>query len=310
MIMRKYIVLAACALLMPAFAAVADPGEEALGFARVPHDPISLGMGGAGVVNGSAYSTFTNMAAVPFADFKLDVEAAYGKWAPDGSPTSNITVGGAWNLNKKFALGLGFNYGAGDEYDVYSENGQANGTFTPNELQVNLGFGWRFLDFLSAGVNVKYLSNKLADDYSYNAVAADVFVQAKLADFKATIGVSSLGSSVDSEAGDSYDLPTSLTIGGGYGHTFAKKHGIDALVDLDYYFSGEFAASVGAQYTYRQIASVRAGYHYGGDSVIPDFASVGAGLNLLGIKINFAYVIAGSDSPIKNSFSIGVGYSF
>ena len=56
--------------------------------------------------------------------------------------------------------------------------------------------------------------------------------------------------------------------------------------------------------------SVRAGYRYGGDSVIPSFASVGAGVKLFGVHLDAAYLIASGDSPLKNTFCIGIGYSF
>ena len=85
---------------------------------------------------------------------------------------------------------------------------------------------------------------------------------------------------------------------------------LEVLVDADCYFSGAFSAAAGASYTYNGMVSVRAGYRYGGDSVIPSFASVGAGVKLFGVHLDAAYLIASGDSPLKNTFCIGIGYSF
>lgn len=307
------VAVAAALLLLPSFSAVADGGEEAMPFTRVPHDPVSLGMGGAGaaLTSSMAYSTFRNTAILPYSDQTLDVAASYQMWEPDGSTTHNITVGAGWNINKKIGVALGLTYGAGDKYDIYSTSGANNGTFTPNDIQVNAGFGWKFVDFLSLGGTVKYLHQSLAEDYTYDAVAADIFLMTKLADFTVTAGISSIGGQVEAESGTKYDLPASITVAGGYNHVFGGKHGFDAAVDLDYYYNcSELTAAVGAQYTFKDMVSLRGGYHYGGDSAVPSYGSVGIGGKIIGIRLDAAYVIATGDSVLKNSFCIGLGYSF
>lgn len=77
--------------------------------------------------------------------------------------------------------------------------------------------------------------------------------------------------------------------------------------------SPAFFAGVGAQYCYNGLVRVSAGYHYGepDKSVIGQYVSVGAGVKVLGISIDAAYLIGTSaDSPIGNSFSVGIGYAF
>ncbi len=305
-------------------ASAGEPVGESMGFTRVVHDPVSMAMGGAGAVVGNAYSSYRNAAAIPFADFQFDVAAGYQGWAPSSSdPTDNINVGVAWNLgkNRKVAVTAGFTYGICDGYDVYDSSGNSKGTFTPNEMQANVGVAWKFLPFLSVGANVKYLGNRLADNASYSAVSTDIFVMTKLSDFRIALGVSSLGSGVDSSAGESFSLPASVTLGAGYSPVFGGKHGLDILLDADYYYNSDtFAAAIGAGYTWNDHVSVRAGYHYGSESrkddgtvvscVVPSYASVGLGGKFLGIRIDAAYLIATGSSPLKNTFAVGIGYSF
>ncbi len=294
-------------------AAGATSGEsDALPFVRVNHDPVSAAMGGAGVVNASAYSSFRNTAALTYWDKTFDVAAGYQSWS--SGETQNITVGAGWKLAKgKVAVSLGGNYGMLDEYNVYDENGGAKGTYRPSEMQINVGAAWKFLPFLSVGADVKYLSNKLANNESASyAIGIDAFLMTKLADFRIAAGVSSIGTSVKSASGQKYSLPTSITVGGGYDHEFGK-HGLNVALDLDYYYSSsEFIGALGAQYSYNKLVFVRAGYHYAADSaVIPSYASVGVGVQFIGIRLDVAYMLATSSaSALKNTLTVGLGYSF
>ena len=69
------------------------------------------------------------------------------------------------------------------------------------------------------------------------------------------------------------------------------------------------AAALGAEYTYDGFASIRAGFHYGGESVMqPTFASVGAGVKFMGIKLDLAYLIG--SGAMKNTLALGLGYTF
>ena len=69
--------------------------------------------------------------------------------------------------------------------------------------------------------------------------------------------------------------------------------------------------SIGAEYEFAGLAAVRAGYHFGAESDgLPSFASVGAGLNVFGVSIDAAYIVAAGSSPMKNTFSVGIGYEF
>lgn len=308
----RFFIPALCSVLLFQTAVLAAPGGEAMPFSRVVRDPVSAAMGGTGVVSTSAssYASFRNAAAIPYAENTLDVAVGYMNWQPSASPVQDINAGAAWNIAGKFGVALGFSYGICEKYDITDASGKANGTFSPSQTQVNLGLAWKFLPFLSLGANVKYLGNTLAEGQSYGAVASDIFLMTKVAGLKAAVGVSSLGSKVKSASGARFSLPASATLGLGYGIGTGKKHAAEVLVDADYYFSGALSASAGASYTYNDLVSVRAGYRYGGDSVIPSYASVGAGVEFLGIRIDAAYLIATGNSLLKNTFTVGAGFSF
>ena len=73
-------------------------------------------------------------------------------------------------------------------------------------------------------------------------------------------------------------------------------------------FSGAFAAGIGAEYSFDKLIFARVGYHYGGESVVPSFASAGFGFHNGMFCLDAAYLF-GSD-VLNNSFSVSVGVRF
>ena len=292
-------------LLFPALA-----GAQALPFTAAETDAASLGKAGANLTEtGSiAYSSFSNAAAIPFSDAKMDVAAGYTLWQPTAAGTNMLNVGAAFNMKKKFGVAVGLMYGMNPAYDITDASGAVKGQFSPSDIHANVGLAWRFLPFLSLGANVGYATSSLAEGQSYGALAADVFAMAKFCGVKVTAGVANVGTNVKSASGAEFCIPGSVAVGAGYEATFADKHGIDVLLDADYYFSGWFAAAAGAAYTYNDLVTVRAGYRYGGDSPVPSYASVGAGVKFIGLKLDLAYLIA--SGPAANTLAVSLGYTF
>lgn len=304
--MKKLAYIAgALMLLMPALA-----GAQALPFTSVEVDAVSLGKAGTDLVEtGSvANASFSNAAVIPFYGKKFDVSAGYTMWQPAAVGANKINVGAAFNVKQKFGVAVGFMYGIHRNQTGANSGGGTVDTFAPKDMHVNVGLAWRFLPFMSLGANVGYASSALTADYSYGAVDADVFLMAKFSGVKVTAGIANIGSKVTAANGAKFSLPTSVAVGAGYTRTFALKHRLDVMLDADYYLQDGFAASVGAEYAFNGLASVRAGYRYGGNTAVPSYASVGAGVKLIGIKLDVAYLIA--SGPMKNTLAVGLGYTF
>ncbi len=304
---RLSYIAGALMLLLPVASAA-----QALPFTVSDADPVILAKGGAGLTETASVShaAFTNAAAVPFSESTLDASAGYMLWQPSAVKSNVISIGAAYNMNNKLGIAAGLYYGLNPEYELFGAGGSPDGRFRPSDIHAAVGVSYRFVDFMSVGVNFGYASSSLAEGRSYGSVAADAYVMAKFSDFKLTAGVSNVFGSIESAGGKKFSLPASAALGAGYQKTFSEKHGVEANLDLDYFFDGWFAASVGAGYTFNDMVSVRAGYRYGGDSPIPSFASVGLGGKFMGIKLDLAYLIAGADSPMKNSLALSLGYNF
>ena len=287
-------------------------GAQALPFVAAEYSPGALGKGGISSVETSsiAYASFSNAAAVPFSDLKGDFAAGYTLWQPTLSKVNIISAAGAYNINGKVGIAAGFSYGLHPGYEAFDEAGTGKGEFKPSDMMLNLGISWRFVDWLALGVNLEYAGQKLTENHKYGAFSTDLFLMTKVKGFKGAVGLSNLGTKVKSAGGDKFALPASLTAGLGYDVIFSGKHKMEANVEVDYYFHKAFAASIGAGYTFNDMVAVRAGYSYGGKSVIPSFASLGLGLKFAGVTLDAAYLVADSASPMRNTLSFGLGYRF
>ena len=304
--MKKLAYIAgALMLLIPALS-----GAQSLSYVAADSDAASLGMAGANLTQtGSvANASFYNAAVIPFSESKMDYAAGYTMWQPSAASSNIINAAGAININQKFGIAVGLQYGMNQAYDITDASGSVKGQFKPSDMHINAGFAYRFRPFLSLGANVGYATSKLAEGYSYGALAADVFAMAKFGGVKVTAGVANIGTSVTSKSGAKFCLPGSVALGAGYETSFADVHSVDVALDADYYFSGGFAAALGAAYTFDDLVSVRAGYRYGGKSPVGSFASVGVGGKFMGIKLDVAYLI-GSDA-FKNTLALTLGYAF
>ncbi|MGN1221026.1 MAG: PorV/PorQ family protein [Candidatus Cryptobacteroides sp.] len=294
-------------ILLPFFAAA-----QALPFTAADYNPATMAMGGSySVETGStAFSAFGNISAAAYSSNKMDVAAGYTLWEPSALKTNVINVAGTGKIGKNMAVAAGFSYGLNPEYEILDSYGMSAGTFKPSQMRISAGFAWKFLPFLSLGANIGCASSKLAAESSYGAFVADIYLMSIIKDFKIAIGTSSLGTPVTSASGQKYSLPSSVEIGAGFEHVYGRRHGVDARVQADCYFSGAIAASVGAAYNFDNLFSIRAGYRYGGKSVIPSYASVGAGIQFFGVHLDIAYLIAQKNNPTANTLSLSLGYRF
>lgn len=298
----------AAACLLSAGVASAQTAMPSL---RVEQDPVAAGMGFAGLAStsGTAWSALRNSSVIPFSEKSMDFGASYQSWAPDGAASANIGLGAGFKLGERFGLSVALTMQNGEEYGITDETGNSAGTFKPSFMSAGLGFGVKIIDNLSAGVNVRFASQKLTKDDSYSAFCADVFVSYRFSDFNISAGAASLGSKVKGADGGSWSLPASARVAVDWTKSFAEAHALKADVDLDYFFSGSVAAAAGVQYSFKDMVFARAGYHYGPETaVLPSFASAGLGVKFFGVELNAAYLFA--SDVLGGTMTFGLGYSF
>lgn len=284
------ILLALCPL-----AAFAQGGSEALPFVRTDLGPVMTGTAGAAVASPEtgAWGAFRSAAAMSMSDgyFNAGVEARVNGTFPGAGaavsvkPIGNLTIA------------------AGAMY----QSGDVIGDFRTSDMIVSAGASYGITESLSVGVNARLAKQHLAAGIAYSAFSTDFSVLDKLSDaIFATVGVSALGGKVTSASGTAYSQP---------GNAFAgmefRVDALDGVINADamaeYYFSGAYAAAIGAGFTYQETVSIKIGARYASKwCVLPTLLSAGVGYNVGGISLNATYIRQSS----INIATLGVGYKF
>ena len=306
----KLLSFAACALLT--VSAAAQDNTPALPWSRIDHNPVTLGMAPAGYADlgTAAWASFRNPAVLGLAPVTLDAAVSWAGWMPssDEGMLSHINAAAAYRFGK-MGIAVGASYMPGKEYEVFTLAGVSEGKFTPSDMQINAGFGYEIMTNLSLGLNVRYLKQTLTKDNDYTSFAGDLAAIYKNGDITSSLGISNLGTGIEDAAGNKFDIPTSLSIGSTWDAAIAPDHGLKASIDADYFFSGDCTAALGAQYAFKDMLFVRAGYHLATDNaVLPSFLTVGLGASFAGFSLDAAYITA--NKALGNSFCLGLRYSF
>ena len=287
-------------------------------FLNVNPDPISMSLAGTeAVLEANAFSIWNNTAATALDEDRFQVGAAYSLWQPSFSSNSNIGVAGYGKVAKFMTVSAGFKYFSYQPYEISgTEPGMVSGTFTPAELQAVVGLGFKVLPILSLSANVGYVYSDIGGPKKGGAVSADFGALLDLKFLRIGLTASNIGSKIDYGGASVYNLPANLKLGVGTIQRFGAedKHAVAVASESGMMFENTaFFTALSAQYCYNDFIRVAAGYHYGNPDkmVIGSYASVGAGVKILGISLDVAYLIGLSpDSPLTNTFSVGLSYAF
>lgn len=265
---------------------------------------------------------WNNAAGAVLGDGKFQVGASYTMWNVSAEsanalgPYNIAAVAGYGRVAKFMTVSAGDRYFGGNPYDIVDDaTGVISGTFTPVNLQAGIGLGFRILPMFSLGANVSYVHSVLSKDGKAGAVSADFGALLDLKFMRVGVTASNIGSGLDYGTGPN-ELPANLKIGVGTEQRFGNddKHTLSVNLEGGMLFSQtSFFAGVGAQYAWNDMLRVSAGYHYGDQATqfYGSYASVGIGVKVIGILFNAAYLIGtDKDSPLTNTFSLGLGFAF
>ena len=280
---------------------------QALPSLLVNSDPVATATGGASIL-GSDLRPLQNYAALEsFSSQKLGAGLSYGSWQPKNAGEKILAAAASYKITEKLFVALDWKSFKYDSYEVVNNSGsvsQIDSKFTPKESAVALGAGYRILPGISAALTLRMASSSLAKDAKASVFGLDLSAAYAKEKLRASIALCNIGGKVNYGGGD-YKQPSLVRAGASYDII----EGLRAGAELGYLFEGAFAASLGAEYCWKDIVSARAGYHYGSkDLGIPSYASVGLGAKYFGVQFNAAYLLA--SETLAGSLLIGLGYSF
>ena len=291
----KRLIVAALGLCM-----VYVAGAQEASFPTI--DPQTLGMGGVTMtsVNG-AHGIYNNAAATAFslAPAKLST-SYYGQ-----SDFDYYAVSGYWRFGLNNVVQAGWR-------QYLREKGN-------HDSALDLGYTRRLSDRWAVGVVGRYMRLKRYEEDA-QALAADVSVawqkpvigMGQYAVLRAGAKVANLGGFLEHTP---YDLPMEAMAGVALETIFSDAHQFTVGADAGYCFSPSavrgFQCALGAEYNLMQLIQLRAGYHIGErDAYYPTYASLGAGIRFLHLRVDFAYLLAEKDTLLRNTYSISFGLDF
>lgn len=300
---------------------------SAQGILELSTDARSTGMGGvATAVSAGNGVAFHNASLAAFRTDKAAVSYSYSPTLSHLQDGYNLhTVSGFAKLGKKYGQTAGFRYYGLPEGERTDPNGAVIGTIKPREWAAELGYFYEVLHNLSLSINLRYVSSDLdiegmnaADAFCFDFGASYRQAISAWMDGKAswTVGfnLKNIGGKLDYGEGGKVSLPGSASVGGALQLPFNENNALECGVDIDYLLPSELEglqAGIGAEYTFLKHGMLRAGYHLGNeDKGYSNYGSVGCGVRFFQVQGDFAYVLAGNDSPMKNLWQVSLGIAF
>lgn len=188
-----------------------------------------------------------------------------------------------------------------------------------NDMAIDMGYSRKINDNWAVGLVGRYMHLK-RPEISADALAADLSVAyikpVQIINdntmFRAGAKLGNLGGYLRHT---DYILPMDMTLGLALDSFLSDAHEITIGTDVGYYFYPKavrgMQCSVGAEYNLMQLIQLRGGYHYGERSdYYPSYTTVGAGLRILHLRLDFSYIFAKKHTLLHNTYSISFGLDF
>ncbi|MEG1405522.1 MAG: PorV/PorQ family protein, partial [Alistipes sp.] len=188
-----------------------------------------------------------------------------------------------------------------------------------NEMTLDVGYARRVNEHWSLGLVARY-SHLRDHDQKADALSVDLSAMYVLpfenwehyTTLRAGAKLGNVGGYLNNS---NYELPMDLTAGVALDSFLSDAHQVTLGVDAGYYFNPHnirgFQASIGAEYNLMQLVQLRAGYHVGEDKAFyPNYASVGAGVRFMHLRVDFAYLFAKKNTFLRNTYSLSFGFDF
>ena len=283
-------------------AAASLQAQDALTFTQIDRNPVTSAFAGAGSASmgNTAWSAFSNASILPFYDGTVDASVSYQNWMPGLAKAMHVNAGVACKVTPNLGLSVG--------YAMQKE--AAMDGFRPTDQVIALGLAYGLGEKWALGVNGRFASQRLTEDFKYSGFSGDAFVafQPSRA-LRLTAGISTLGTEVVSQTEDPFRQPASAKMAADWSLRFSDALGMEVVADAGYFFSGEYGVSVGAQLDWSEMVFLRGGYRYASEGcVIPGHVGLGAGVKFAGFRVDVSFLTA---SPVLgNTLCVGLGYSF
>lgn len=274
-----------------------------------------LGMGGVSMsATGGSHAIYNNSAMAIFSAMPAGISSSYyGQQKYDYYAVSGFSRVGMNNIIQ------------GGWRHYLREKGDS-------DMALDVGYSRRIGDRWAVGVVARYMHIKRPNEsitvpppaqplnHSADALAVDLSAAWSYpieswdtySTLRAGAKLSNLGGFLNNS---NFDMPMQFTAGAALDMFLSDVHELTLGVDAGYYFTPARVRSVhlsaGVEYNLSQLIQFRGGYHLSSRSnLLPSYGSVGMGVRFLHLRLDFAYLLAKKETPMRNTYSVSFGLDF
>lgn len=309
--------------ILLSMSALAGNAQDVL---TVATDVRSDAMGGTGITqSASAFSIFNYGAAAALDESKGSAGYTFGALMPSAEVHVFNAVAGYFKPSANQSIALGVRHLSYPKTGLTDDEGNAAGSFRPNDLAIDLGHAFAISKHWAVSANVRYVSSSIAKGVSTgSAFGFDLGASARYGKLTGGITLSNIGTSMKFD-GVKRNMPAEIKAGAAYTFINSDKHRLNGAAEMIYaflpkHFTG-FEAGVGAEYVYNDAIALRGGFHLGNskDAIvnIPDnfgsslsYGTAGVGFKFNKFALDASYIISGPKSQMKNSVKASLSYQF
>lgn len=227
----------------------------AVPFLRISPDARSGGMGDVGIaLSADANAQFWNVGKMPFAEKNYGISLTYTPWLKDLVPDiflAYISGYAKFGENQNQAISGSLRYFSLGDINYVDINAQPIGTGKPREFSLDLGYSRKLSEFLSAGINLRYIHSAIASGLSStpgsdykpgNTAAADVGVfytktteldEFRKRNFSFGAVISNLGGKMSYSSTRKDFIPINLGLGVAYTSKFDEFNKVTFAIDVN-----------------------------------------------------------------------------
>lgn len=197
-----------------------------------------------------ANSIHWNAAKLSFMEKQAGLTFTYSPWLREiVADIKLMYLSGYYRLDERNTLGASLTYFSLGSIDFFSEDGQATGTYKPNEFAFDIAYSMKLSENLSMSLTGRYIRSDLTQGqnvgttqtHAANAGAADLGLYyqntidlAMPTQYAFGVQISNLGSKISySDNMESSFLPANLRIGGRYSMDFDQFNNLSIMADFN-----------------------------------------------------------------------------
>lgn len=211
-------------------------------------------------------------------------------------------LGSAFALGQKSTIALSAAYLHMGGIEAYNALNQNEGTINPYSMAGIISYGRNINNNLSFGLSAKFINENL-DDISANGFAFDIGAQYVLSSLAFGLVANNIGPKMKYET-DSFSLPTAVSAGASYAFFQIP---LTVYAGAKFPTEGKSSFATGVEYNLTDYLSIRSGLGNLGADNASEAYNLGAGFNIAGIDIDYAFN-PGGDMGQTHFFSFTVNF--